>query len=77
MRREGRLFGSVLEGRGRKHWNVGGFRERVNRRFSRGHAAAGGTRRLRINRDHVVACADDLGERRHGEIGRAHEDDAQ
>ena len=36
-----------------------------------------GTRRLRVDGDDLVPGADDLRQRRHGEVRRAHEDDAQ
>ena len=48
----------------------------VHRRPPLGHAAPGRPRRLRVDGDDLVALADDLGQRRNGEVGRADEDDA-
>ena len=45
-------------------------------RFAQSHAAAGAARRLGINASDLVARFEDRAKARHGEIGRAHEDDA-
>ena len=51
--------------------------ERCTGDLARLHAASGGSRRLRIDGCDLVAGRRDLGQRRHREIGRPHEDDAQ
>ena len=51
--------------------------EALHRRGLQRHAAAGGRRRARVAGDHLVALPDDLGERRHREIRRAHEHDPE
>ena len=53
------------------------FSRLVHRRLAQGHAAAGCARRLGIDGNDLVAGFEDRAKRRHGEVGRAHEDDAQ
>ncbi len=67
----------IAQGARREDGNGEAVGEAVHRRLLLVHAAAGGLRRAGIDRDDLVALAKDLGEGGHGEIRRAHEDDAQ
>ena len=49
----------------------------LDRRRLQIHAAAGRLRRARIDRRNLMAAPDDLDQRRHREIRRAHEDEAE
>ena len=51
--------------------------QEVDRRLPLRHAAPGGPRRLSIDGRDRVPRRQNAGKRRNGEIGRAHEDDAQ
>ncbi len=54
---------------------LGLARDRTRRQFQ--SAASGRLRRTGIDRDDLVAGADELQQRGHGEIGRAHENEAE
>ncbi len=49
----------------------------MDRRQPLGHAAASGSRRLRIDGGDLMAGLDEARKRGHGEVRRAHEDEAQ
>ena len=66
-----------LQARWRQHLDAEAGGDFVHRRAALGEATAGGTRRLGVNRHDLMTVADDLGEGRDSERGRAEEDDAK
>jgi hypothetical protein len=73
---EGRLRLGAFQARRRQHRQSRGLRKDVDRRLPLAHATPRRTRRLRIDRRHVVPRRYDLRQRRHREFGCPHEDDA-
>ena len=66
----------VFQTFGREYGQPSGFGDLMHRRFTQSHAATGRARRLAIDRHDFVARFEERLKRRHGEIWRAHEDNA-
>ncbi len=67
----------ALEALGRAHFKSGAFGKAMDRRLAFHHAAPRRPRGLGVDGRDLVTGAQNLRERRHGELRRAHEDDAQ
>jgi hypothetical protein len=70
------LLGFALEAFGGEDRNAEAFGRFMHRALALDLAATRRLWRARIDREHLVARGDDLGQGRNGEFGRAHEDDA-
>jgi hypothetical protein len=70
------LLGLALERPRREHRNAETFRRQMHRRLALLLPAPGRLGRPCIDRDDLMPRRNDLGQRRHGKFGRAHENDA-
>ena len=78
MRTRRRFRFRAAQARGGKHWQAQTPRRARDRSFDNLHPTPpGGLRRAGVDRHHLVIAIDDLKQRRHGKIRRAHEYDAQ
>ena len=75
-REEALLSFRALQARRRAHFEAEFFAGPVRRRFAHSHAASGRAWRLSVDGGDLVPGLADGAESRHGEIGRAHENDA-